>query len=445
MKLRLSFRLLVFFLVVLLFISTAAFSQTTFRSFQDVLNFTEKKSLSLQANDIRLLQSKRLKLAAVFGIIDLQASMSGQFTDNTKLPVTVLPGDVFGQPGTTREVQTGTKYSTAISQTVDIKLLNFEGWKNFSLSSLNLEITETENKLNTKSLYENIAAAYYNIVQLHAQRETAEQTIAVADTLFRITENKFKEGLAKPHDVNDSKVNLITAQENARQIDFLITQNYLSLKILCDIPDTELVTIEERFVENSSTVSTRIAPVVGQNRLSVTNFLLKEQYALESSRKLTYNFFIPTLAVVFGNNYNQFNQDFTVTGGNWINSQYIGVRLNFSVPNAATITNRFKAEYDYQLSQKNTEQARIKSELDTKKLDTDWHKAVSQHQTHAEIALLQKETYQKNKNLYNEGLQSLDRTLTSFNALVSANYNLIASRASVRLAEAKIELNNKIN
>ena len=55
-----------------------------------------------------------------------------------------------------------------------------------------------------------------------------------------------------------------------------------------------------------------------------------------------------------------------------------------------------------------------------------------------------REWFEKNKNLYAEGLISIDRTLNSFNAMLNANYNLITSKVSILLAQSKIDINNKI-
>ena len=103
-------------------------------------------------------------------------------------------------------------------------------------SKINIKITETDNKLNQKNLYENIASTYYNIVQLNAQLESTKQNLLVADTLLQVTENKYKQGIAKQQDINESRVNQLTIKENINQIAYLIKQHYLSLKILADIP-----------------------------------------------------------------------------------------------------------------------------------------------------------------------------------------------------------------
>jgi outer membrane protein len=261
----------------------------------------------------------------------------------------------------------------------------------------------------------------------------------VADTLLALAERKYEQGIVKQQDVNDSRVSQLTIKDNISQIEFLIKQNYISLKILSDIPDDVNIEILEKISTNP--VITK--PLVQYNNLMVESNRLKELSAFTTIQK-TRRAFSPTVSFVASNSFNQYNNDFTIFGGKWITSNYVGMKVNFALPNANTLSNKYKAQYDYQLAQKNTEQAKIKADLTVTQLETDWEKAMSQTKNYDDILEIQRDTYDKNKNLYNEGLISIDRVLNSFNALINAKYSLISSKANVSLAQAKIDINNKI-
>jgi outer membrane protein TolC len=222
-------------------------SQTSFANFKAFLAYTDSKSTTTHTNTIQLQQAKKAKLAALLAIPDPTVNLPMSFTNNTQLPVNLFPAEAFGgQQGEYREVQTGVQYNTTISQGLDIKLVNLEGWKNLQLAKINIEITTTDNQLNIKRLYENLATTYFNIVQLNAQLETAIENLRIADTLLQIVENKFEQGLTRQQDVNDSRVNQLNAQENIRQITYLQEQQYLALKIIADIPESEQIIILEK-------------------------------------------------------------------------------------------------------------------------------------------------------------------------------------------------------
>jgi outer membrane protein TolC len=417
------------------------FAQHIFSSFEELCAFADAKNKTMQSGEIKLQQARKAKLAAMAAIPDPVWSNALNFTDNTRLPVNLFPAEAFGgNQGEYREVQTGVRFNTTISSNLDIKLLNLEGLQNVKLAKLNIEIAETDQQLNVKNLHENLAAAYYNIVQLQAQLESTQRSLLVADTLLQVAENKFREGIARQQDVNDARINQLNTAENARQIGFLIEQQYLSLKILADIPEDEAILVREK----PHTLPPLEPPAIRPNLLFLRSSALQEQLARTSFKKSQYAF-APTLSFVANNTYNQFNPDFTVFGGNWINSQFVGLRLQFLLPTANTVANRSKTRFDLLLSQKNTEKAKIQTVLEQKKLETEWSKARSQQQHDGQVLGLQRDNFQKNRHLYTEGLQGIDRALSSFSAVLNAEYSLIASEVNIRLAQAKIDINNKFN
>jgi outer membrane protein TolC len=427
-------------IIILLSISNV-YGQRNFTSLKVFIDYASTKNIALQNNTIKVLQAKQGRLAAILSVPDVNVNVNSSFTNNTKLPVSILPGEVFGgQPGTTKEIQTGTKYASAFGQSLDIKLVNLEGLQNIKLANINTAIAESDGVITQKNLQENIATIYFTILQLQAQKESTQKNIAIADTLYQITYNKYKAGINNQQSVNDSKINLLNLQENERQIDYLIQQNYLSLKNIADIPITENFVIVQNIDAEKLPAKENVQP----NLVSVQNYLLREQYALLNIKK-TKMAQLPTLSLFAGNNYNQYNSNFTYGGGKWIHSQYIGLKLNYTLPNANTITNKVNAKYTYLLAQQATKQAKIKADNEAQQLENDWQKAYSQYNSNKEIVALHKETYQKNKNLYVEGVIALDKTIASMNYVINAEYNLITSKVSMLLVAAKMEINNKLN
>lgn len=418
-------------------IISSTYSQEKFTDLNTLLEYASKNSLTLQSNSIKFNQAKKAKLAALLGVIDPTGTQNLSFTDNTKLPVTLFPDE--SNPGTYNETTFGQRYNTSFEMNTNIKLINFEGWENLKLAKINLDLTNSNSQISLKNLQENIANNYYNIVSLQEQKKSALDYQAIADTLYQIVLNKYNLGLVKQQDVNDSKANFLNAKENTNQIEFSIQQNYLSLKILCDIPEEK-----EIIIENSNQDSdVFFEPNVVENTLNLDNAVLKEKYALRSFKQAK-KYILPNLSFTTNQSSQQYSDTFKVFGGPWYKSSYMGLKLSIPLPNASSMTKKFNAKYDYELAQKSTEQAKIKSVLDTRKLENEFNKNKSQYQAYNEIYILRKDTYGKNKNLYASGLQSLDQTLDSFNAMVNAEYNLISSKISIHLSQARIDINNKI-
>ncbi len=420
-------------------------AQQVFTNLDSFLKYANSKSTSLQSGQIKMDQAKKAKIAAIASIPDPTGSASFSYTDNLTLPVTLFPAN-FSDPNAPanefRAQRLGVRYNSTLSNYAEIKLFNLEGWHNLKASKQNLDATAFDNKLTLKTLYDNIASTYFNIVQLQEQLESAKENIKVSDTLLQIALNKFNQGLLKQQDVNETKVSYLNSQENAKQITFIIEQQYLTLKALADISDKDSIVIRHLV----STEPSATAPEVVFNNLNLASTIAKEKVAFTNFRKNKSSKH-PTLALFLSNSLTQYNTSAGLIDSNWqwYDATAIGFKIAMPLPfSAARISANAEAKHNHLLAQKNTEHARVKAELDNRQLSTDYNKAWSQFVTNKEIYKLKNDSYHKNRNLYEQGLLSTDRTLDSFNAMVNSHYSLITSAISLLLAEAKIEINNTI-
>jgi outer membrane protein TolC len=425
--------------MLMLCFSTISWAQKKFNNVTDFLQYATQKSISLQTSQLKVQQAQQGKLAAILSIPDVSGGINTSYTHNNKLPVTILPAAIFGgKEGETSQVRMGLPYQTGISQSIDIKLVNLEGWQNLKLAKLNNTITGNDVLLNKKNLEENLATTYYNIVQLQEQKKSTERNILIADSLLQISVNKHKNGLIKQQDVNDAKVNVLTITESKKNIEFVLLQQYNMLKSLADISVEENIAI----TETAETNVIKQAIDVQNSNLAYNTQKAREQYALENIKKTNYGL-LPSLNFFANNANNSYNQTNTLYGGNFIHSNYLGLRLNWNIPNSNQVAGKDNAKYNYLLTQKSTEQTLVKAKLETEQLETGYHKAFSTYTSHKNIELLYQDTYQKNKNIYIQGLQSLDRAIASFNNLVNAQYNTIQSKVAILAAQSKIDINNK--
>lgn len=357
------------------------------------------------------------------------------------MPVSLFPAEAFGgNPGEYMKVKTGVPYNNTLNEYAELKIINPQGWSSSRVAKINLESTESDNKVTMKNLYENIAITYFNIVNLQEQLISTEKNLLAADSLYKIVENKFNAGVIKQQDLNDSKVNYLNAEENVSQIKYLIKQQYIALKILSDIPENEEIEITQQV---SSEIL--VSPIVENSRLTYTTFLLKEKVAKTYYNQMRSSL-SPVVSVFASNSHQQFSSQFSLFDNNvsWINSNYIGLKASWAIPTANSISQISKAKYDYLLARENTLHNQIKSDLDIAQLSNDFEKAKSQAITNKKVFELREDSYRKNLANYSSGVLGLDQTLNSFNSMVTSDYNYISSVINLMLAQAKIQINNKI-
>lgn len=446
-----SIKLLIATLLVVWSTGFSAYGQTeqgdeptaiSFSSIDQLLAYTSTSSLILDNNQIRLTQAQKGKLAAILGTIDVTGNLlSAQFTNNTTLGITPFPAEIFGgEPGTFREVQTGVQYNTNLTNYADVKLVNVAGWTNLKLANINIDLTTTNNLVSLKNYQESLSASYYNIVNLQEQIASTRQNLTVADTLYQIALRKFEEGLVNKQDVNDSRVNVLNTEENIRQLEYLLDQYYLSLQTLCDLPaDQDLVIRHEPMLEPAIE-----EPVIMFNDLTYKSALLQESYA-QTAYQNAKSAYLPTLSLQLSNSYNLYNTELQPFSGNWINSNYIGLRLNVPIPSAQRISQTSNARFEYEMAINNKKQAELSAQMDHETLLSDYEKALSQLNTNREILALNRDSFQKNQNLYEEGLIGLEVVLGSYNSMVSTEYNLISSEVNLQLVQSSIDINNNIH
>jgi outer membrane protein TolC len=417
-------------------------AQKVFDNLDSLLSYAATKSTTLQTGEIKMTQAKKAKIAAVVGVMDPTINASYTYLDNLKLPTSLFPSEALGgEPGSFKEVQTGVQYNSNFNNYNELKIVNIPGWTNLKLARINIDLTSTENKISIKSMHENIASVYFNIINVQEQLKAAGKNLLAADTLLRIAQNKYQQGLVKMQDVNESMANYLNAKESYNQLEFLLQQQYLSLKIITDIPENDSIVITQAVISNPiSNIS-----AIEYNTLNINGGELNEKIALENFRQLK-QANIPSLSFVNNNSSQQYNTTARIYNGDgkWYSSTYIGLKLSVPIPSASSVSKTSNARYNYQLAQVNTEHLKNKTELEHSQLAIDYRKAISQWQTNTEVYELKKDSYLKNLNLYTEGLVSLDQTLNSYNAMVSSNYNHISSAINILFAKSKIDINNKI-
>lgn len=429
--------------VLLLGMTRPLSAQHVFTDLSSLLEYAGEKSTSIQSGMIEFDKTKKAKLAAIAGIIDPTGNMDLNYTNNNKLPVTLFPSEMLGgEAGTYTPVTMGVQYNTNFTQTTEFKLINVGGWQNLKTAKLNIEATDLDNRITRKTLYNDIASSYFNVVQLQEQLRSTEENLLANDTLLRIAENKYKEGFLKIQDVNDTRINYLTTKENINQLKFMIEQHYLTLKILADIPDSDSIAIRHAV----TSVPTVNAPAIEQNSLDIRSSILNEKLAMSTLKKDKYSK-LPTLSFIFSETHQQYNTRSTLFDSNvdWVHSKYFGFKLSLPLPSTSQFTTVNESRYNYLIARKNAEKARIQSDLRHRQLGVEYNKAWSQFVANKEIFSLNQETYYKNLNLFQQGMIDTNQVLTSFNAMVNSNYQLITSTVNVLLATEKIEINNTTN
>ncbi len=434
------------FLIILfglLFLVQFAHAQTelSFNSIDSLFNYAENHSISIKTGEQQVLLAKWQKISAKAGILNFKVQTSFSLTDNIQLPVTYLPAEAFGgEPGTFKEVTTGQQYMGNLNIAPQIDIINLSSWAKLKSANINSELTDANNQIIRKLIFESISASYFNIMSLNEQIEITRKNLFAADTLQMIMQNKYTEGIVRQQDLNDAIITRITLADKLEQLKIGINQQYYGLKILCDIPETDQVVITEKLNYNQQFS----AGLQASNDLQYKSALLKIEQSkadLNTNRLSQY----PTVSLVAYDAWQQNSKNmFFDNKVKWRNSQYFGLRISLPFPDINRFTLSKSSDINKTIALQNAEHTKLQENNNNTQMNLDYEKAFSQFRTTKQIYLLKEENYRMALNQFKASILPSDRLLVSFNDMLVSRLNYSNSLANILYTESKIKINNSI-
>lgn len=417
--------------------SVHAQAELKFSRLDSLFAYAERNSAAIKTGEQQAILAKWQKVAALANTVNFRNQVSFALTDNTRLPVNFLPAEAFGgPPGTFREIQFGQQYIGNAAIVPQIDIINPSSWEKVKSAGISKELTGINNLVIKRSLYESIAAAYYNIISLQEQTRLTKENLLKADTLLLMVQNKFAQGLVRQQDVNDAAASKLSLDEKLNQAQLSLEQQQLSVKILCDLPENSNVVIEEVLDYNASFPASRQASSQLQYKSSAL------QLGMAKS-DLRYNRLsqLPSLSLFLNYAWQQNSNDmFFDSQADWIYSQFIGARLTFSIPDINKMFLTQNARINYKIALHNLEHAKVQEEAANRQLQLDYQKAYSQLSTNKRIFELKNENYLMAFNQYEQAVLPFDKLLLAFTEMQNSRLNYVNAAANLHYQKTKIDL-----
>lgn len=416
-------------------------SSISFTNLDSVISYSKENSSVTKTNDQQLLLANWQKKSAQLGVINFKMQSSFSLIDNVLLPVTFLPGEAFGgDPGTFKEVTTGQPYIGNLTLIPQIDLINPSNWSKVKGEKINQELTQTNNLISEKTLNESIAAIYYNILTLQEQIKITEKNLALSDTLLIIVDNKYVQGLVRKQDLNNVKINKINLLGKLEQLNTLLEQQYLGLKILCDIPLETQLLIEDDLYNNSKFELN----LHTNNQLLYRASLLKTE-KINADLRTNNLSQLPSLSLV---GYSAWQQNSDVTffdkDREWINSQYVGLKLNIPFPDVNKYMLSKSLSINRDIANINAEHTKLYNDLTNVQMTLDYEIAFSELKTAKKVFILKEDNYKIALQQFEMGILPTDALLIAFNDLLLSQLDYSSALATLQFTKSKILINNSI-
>ena len=437
---KLKFKTLLTVFICLATIGLAkAQERKTFSNLNEVLTFAKQRNYLFKNAELQT-KLADLTIKTAFGnVFNPRVPVSFQLIDNTQQQRSFLPGEVFGQAaGTVRGVVIGQQYSAIFSVQPQFEILNLAGRQQIKSAKINQLITDNQNKITEQRTYDQINAIYFNIVSFQGQMDIIKQNITIADTILKITKNRFNEGISRKQEANEAEVNLINLQDKLEQLQLNIKIQEESLALFFENSIYPKITQSvDIYGNNNETMQTN-------NTLQTQNTALQLQMVQQDLRVAKAQN-LPTLSFVSSFNWQNLSNDFFFhANSNGIAYNYVGLRANWDLPTTVSKISTLKnKQFQSEILKTTAEHTAKETETKNRQMILDYDKAVAQLQNLKKIVLLKEDTYAKNLNQYQERILGLDKLLISQNELLIAKLNVVGALANIGFNKSKIDINNK--
>ena len=375
-------------------------------------------------------------------------TVSGNFQDNLKLPVTVLPGEIFGMPGTSIAAKMGSNYSTSAALNFNQVLFNQTALlalkltkKSTAISILSIEKAREEQAFEVSKLY-------FLSLATAKQKKLIEENIARTQRMGEIVKLRVENGMSKQVDYERNSVNLENLLTQLNNTEATQAQQMNMIKYTLDLPMEETIVLTD-------TAEMPLMPVP-ELTADFTNHvdiqLLESQKEIHLlNQKMVNSGYLPTLSFTGQYSYQGLRQEFknyfqSNPENQWYASSYIG--LSLSIPVFDGLEKRSKsrqAKLDYEKTSMTLDNTKKRFGVNYQNALNNYQNQKNSLQRQKQNVVLAENVYKQTSLKYREGLSTMSDLLQDEMSLDNAQANYLSALYNFKEAELKImSLNGEI-
>lgn len=341
-----------------------------------------------------------------------QISISGEYQNNLKQQVSLIPAEIFGgEPGTFEEVIFGTKHNVNALATLRQKIFDGSYIVGLQSAKVFLEISKNTKKKTDLEVKKSVINAYGNVLLTEENIEILEKNKDILEKNVFETQKTFENGLAEEESVEQLQITLAGVESDLQNSLRLRDIAYKMLNITIGAPiEAELTLTDDLddlavkntvpgLMEETFDMENNIDFKIASINTKSQELLLKN----EKSKGLpTLDAYINGGYLGFGNDFNFFKRE-----QEWFGNSMIGLSLNvpvFSSLGRSAATQRMKIELEKAKNDlKETEQ---QLQLEIKQAKSNYQFSLEQYQTKKRSLELAERIERKNRIKFTEGMST---------------------------------------
>jgi outer membrane protein TolC len=340
------------------------------------------------------------------------------------LPVTLVPGEFFGQPGEKIEAEFGAQYNYNAGINISSSILDFQSKFIANASEVNIEIAKANQDVYKQKLAEQVAFYYYTAIITKRALEIHDRNYESAEKTVVIVEQKFEQGIVDQRTVNLAKINKNNVLQNKSTYQIVFEQCYSNLTILLGLePGTEII-----FSENLDSEAIKIPSVdfIGPDKsLEIYKLQLRQSdYKVSQERAKWY----PKLYISGYLGTQQYQDNFGISFNNssWSTVSYLSLNISLPIFNGFVTKSQVNsALIEYDISKNTLEQEVSKSRIEDELILKEFSYSKEAVNAAKENYQLSKQNADLQLQKYEEGLLSLDKYLEAFDDYLIAEVTYV--------------------
>jgi outer membrane protein TolC len=261
-----------------------------------------------------------------------QIDITGTVTDNLKVSTSLLPGILFGQPGTMIPVKMGVKYNSVATAKLTQKVFDPSFWVALKAANISDELSKQNLQKTDEQTTYDVSAAYYKAIILRMQLANLSAILKASEKTLASVELKFNNGIVKKVDVDKIKISYNNTKSQVEQAELNYRQALNLLKYQIGMPVEKDITPGgtlpevESYFRNRNKESLNLSDRIDYQILQ-TNVRL---YEADKENKIAS--YLPTLSFNANFAYTAMRNDFDFFKSKpWFNSSSIGLELKIPV------------------------------------------------------------------------------------------------------------------
>ncbi|WHF52168.1 TolC family protein [Chryseobacterium gotjawalense] len=368
-------------------------------------------------------------------------SIGSNTSYNPLLQETVLPGDVFGEPGKQIKVAFGQKWTSSNNIQLSQVLFNQSVFTGLKAAKTTREFYIINKELTEEQIIEKVAHAYYQVYQSEQMLLNAENNLQITDQTIKIIKGLYDAGLARKIDYDRTVVaknNIIaTTQQLANSVQ--LSEN--ALKFMIGMPMAEKIELPNQTFDPAILPDSDPGNFEDRAELRLAS---KQLELLEWQKKASEAEYYPTVGLIANYGFVGQGSKFPLWNGSkngvyWSDLASIGLQINIPIFNGFATKSKVQLnEIDIEKAQTDFNETKLGLDLAHSNAITLLTNNMTTINMQLENVKLADEVLSNTRSNYQYGLATLSDILDAEKDLTQSKNNLTQAKLDYKLAEIEL-------